>query len=316
VSTDTFPNPQARTNQPYSFTHSLLNLSADYRLPKKIKLGAGLDYDIYKRNLQDIDRTNERTLWGKVNAPAGEYADLMFKYAHANRDVSAYQANPEIDPPQNPLMRKYNMADRDRDTIGLHTDITPNERINVGVGVDYAWDNYAKSQVGLQDGTQSNVSGDLSISLTEKTSLNFFVNREQIKSTQAASQTFTTADWFARNVDRTNTAGLGVKHHANDKLDVGADLAASRSTGQISVTGGTPGFPDLTTNLTSVKLYSTYRLKKSTSLHAAYWYERYAAKDWTIDGVASGTIPDVITLGQGDPSYHVNVVTLSVRYSF
>jgi len=43
----------------------------------------------------------------------------------------------------------------------------------------------------------------LSLSLTEKTSLNFFVNLERIKSTMAESQTFTTADWFAKNVDLT-----------------------------------------------------------------------------------------------------------------
>ena len=167
VTTDTYLNPQTRTNQPYSFTRSLLNLSADYRLPKKAKLGAGFDYDIFKRNLQDIDRTNEDTLWGKLSTPAGERTNLMFKFARANRDVSAYNANLEIDPSQNPLMRKYNMADRERDTVGFHTDITPNEWINIGAGIDYAWDNYLKSELGLQEGTQGNVSGDLS-TLTNK----------------------------------------------------------------------------------------------------------------------------------------------------
>ena len=132
----------------------------------------------------------------------------------------------------------------------------------------------------------------------------------------AESQTFTTADWFAKNVDQTNTAGIGVKHHASDKLDVGADLSASRSTGEILVTGSNPGFPDLTANLTSVKSYGTYQLKKSIALRATYWYEHYTADDWAIDGVAPDTISDVITLGQSDPSYHVNVLSLSVRYSF
>ncbi len=321
VTTDIFPRP-ARTNQPYSFTRNLLNLSADYRLPKYAKLGAGYDYDTYKRNLQDFNKTTENTLWGKVSTTVGENVDMMLKAAHASRNVSDYQPNPEIDPAQNPLMRKYNMADRDRNTVGFHAGITPLQRLNIGVGVDYAWDNYSKSLVGLLDGVQSDLSGDASLILTEKTSLTLFANHEMIKSSQGGSQAvLTIQDWSARNRDTTDTAGLGVKYRANAKLDIGADYSASRSTGRISVRDfslaqADQPFPDLTTKLDTVKIYGTYRLKPAVALHAAYWYERYNSTDWTLDGITPFTIPNVITLGQLSPSYHVNVVTLSVRYSF
>ncbi len=316
VTTDTSTNGLLSTNQPYSFTRSLLNLSADYRLPKQTKLGAGFDYDVYKRSLQDIDKTRENTLWGKVSANVGDTASLMFKYAHGERNVSAYQPNPAVNPPENPLLRKYNMADRTRDTLGFHSDITPLERVTVGVGADFSWDNYSKSMVGLLDDRDSNLSGDVSVILTDKTSLTVFLDHQQIKSNQAGSTTQSTADWFARNRDRIDTAGIGVKYRANTKLDVGADYTLSQSRGEISVTGGTPGFPDLVTHRDSVKLYGNYRLKENISLRAAYWYERYYSEDWSLDGVTPSTIPNVLTLGQLSPSYHINVVTLSVRYSF
>ncbi len=321
VTTDMSPN-QARINQPYSFTRNLFNLSADYRLPRYAKLGAGYDYDNYKRNLQDFDETDEQTLWGKVSANAGEYVDWMFKYAHAQRDVSTYDPNPVIDPPQNPLMRKYNMADRDRDTVGFHTGITPMERLTVGVGIDYAWDDYSKSLVGLLDGEQGDVSADASLVLTDKATLTFFANRELIKSNQGGSQTTPTIqDWSARNRDTIDTAGVGIKYRANEKLDLGADYSASRSTGEISIrdasfAGSSQSFPDLTTELDSVRIYGTYQLKPAVALRATYWYERYDSDDWTVDGVAPLTIPNVITLGQDSPTYHVNAVSLSVRYSF
>jgi len=316
-------NPSlARINQPYSFTRNLLNLSADYRLPRYAKLGAGYDYDNYKRNLQDFDETDEQTLWGKVSANAGEYVDWMFKYAHAQRDVSAYDPNPVIDPPQNPLMRKYNMADRDRDTVGFHTGITPMERLTIGVGIDYAWDDYSKSLVGLLDGEQGDVSADASLVLTDKATLSFFANRELIKSSQGGSQTTPTIqDWSARNRDTIDTAGVGIKYRANEKLDLGADYSASRSTGEISIrdasfAGSSRSFPDLTTELDSVRVYGTYQLKPAVALRATYWYERYDSEDWTLDGVTPLTIPNVISLGQRSPTYHVNAVSLSVRYSF
>jgi opacity protein-like surface antigen len=176
--------------------------------------------------------------------------------------------------------------------------------------------------VGLLDGVQSDLSGDASLILTEKTSLTLFANHEMIKSSQGGSQAvLTIQDWSARNRDTTDTAGLGVKYRANAKLDIGADYSASRSTGRISVRDfslaqADQPFPDLTTKLDTVKIYGTYRLKPAVALHAAYWYERYNSTDWTLDGITPFTIPNVITLGQLSPSYHVNVVTLSVRYSF
>jgi MtrB/PioB family decaheme-associated outer membrane protein len=329
VSTDTFPHlasdpvVSTRTNQPYSFTRNLVNLSADYRLSvMHTKLGAGYDYDNFKRSLQDIAKNTEQTFWGKVNADVSEKVDVMLKLAHASRDASEYQPNPEIYPPNNPLMRKYDMADRDRDTVGFHTGITPVERLNIDVGLDYAWDNYSKSVVGLLDGVQRDISGDASLVLTDKATLNFFANHEQIKSSQGGSEANPTIqDWSARNDDTADTAGLGVKYSANEKLDLGAEYSASRTTGQITISdfnfahAGQP-FPDLTTKLDTVKLYGTYKLKPGVALHAAYWYERYDSTDWTLDGVTPFTIPGVYTLGQLSPAYHVNVVTLSVRYSF
>lgn len=316
VTTDTFTNSQLRINQPYSFTRSLFDLNADYRLPKQARLGFGYDYDAYKRSLQDINKTQENTLWGKISASAGDSTNLMFKYAHAERNVSAYQPNPAVDPPENPLLRKYNMADRTRDSIGFHADVTPHVRVTLGAGADFAWDNYSKSMVGLLDDRESNLSGDVAVILTDKASLNLFVDHQQIKSNQAGSQTFAVADWFARNVDRSDTAGIGVKHRFNAKLDVGADYSISRSRGAISVTGGTTEFPDLITHRDTVKLYGTYRLKEKISLRAAYWYERYYSEDWTLDNVTANTVPNLLSLGQLSPSYHVNVVTIAVRYAF
>jgi predicted porin len=146
---------------------------------------------------------------------------------------------------------------------------------------------------------------------------------ELIKSSQGGNQGSdpTIQDWSARNRDTTDTIGLGIKYRANEKLDLGADYSTSRSTGEISISDANfawadQAFPDLTTKLDSIKIYGTYKLKPAVALRATYWYERYDSKDWTIDGVTPFLMPNVITLGQLSPTYHVNAVTLSVRYSF
>ncbi|MDH3527816.1 MAG: MtrB/PioB family outer membrane beta-barrel protein, partial [Gammaproteobacteria bacterium] len=74
--------------------------------------------------------------------------------------------------------------------------------------------------------------------------------------------------------------------------------------------------PDLDTELDTIKLYATYRLKDDMSLHAAYWHERYDSDDWALDGVAPDTVGNVLSLGETSPSYNVNAVALSLRYKF
>jgi len=146
-----------------------------------------------------------------------------------------------------------------------------------------------------------------------------FASRQEIKSKQSGSQTFSTPDWSGENKDTIDTIGIGVKHAAiKDKLDVGADYTVARARSDIGVNTGVSNsaFPQLTTSLDSLKLYANYRLKDNVSLLGGYWYERYDTRNWMLEGVTPGTIPNVLTFGEQPPRYHVNVVRLAVRYKF
>jgi MtrB/PioB family decaheme-associated outer membrane protein len=318
VTTDSFVNTP-RTNLPYSFTQNKIKLSADYRATAHLKTSVGFDHDRRERTYQEADKTRENTFWGKVIARTRDNINLTLKLAHADRDQSDYVAVAGIDPPENPLLIKYNMADRTRDSVGLRLDAAAAETVNVGFGLDVSKDKYPDSQLGLINGDGFNLSGDVSAMLTKLTSLHFFLNHEKIQSKQAGSATFATADWFAENNDTINVIGIGVKHMVmENKFDIGADYTTSRSKGRISVDTGVPTatFPDLVTQLDSLKLYATYRLKDNISLQGAYWYETYDTENWMLNGVTPSTIPNVLTFGEQPPSYHVNVISLSVRYKF
>lgn len=317
VTTDTFI-AAPRTNLPYSFTHGAFKLSADYRLTSRLKTSLGFDDDTRERTFQEADKTREQTVWGKFIVRARDDTDLTLKLAHADREVSSYHAVPQIDPPENPLLRKYNMANRTRDAANLRADFAARENVNLGFAIDVATDDYPDSTIGLTRGKDLNLSFDASAALGKSTNLNFFVNREEIKSTQVGSQAFATPDWSATNEDTITAAGVGLKHAAiRNKLDLGADYTASRSSGAIVVTNGVPTpFPDLVTRLDTVRLYTTYRLKDGISLYSAYSYEHYRTRDWTLEGVAPNTIPNVLTLGEIPPSYHVGVLALALRYKF
>ena len=318
VSTDMFQGVP-RTNLPYSFTRNNLKLSADYRFTPHTRVAAGFDQDRHRRTLQAVGTTREDTFWGTITTRAMDKVNMTLKLAHGERKGSSYSAVPGILPPENPLLRKFNVANRDRDSAAIRIDFAATESISVGFGAESSKDAYSDSAIGLISGRDLGFNADVSWIATEQTSLHLYANRQEIKSMQRGSQTFSIPDWTGENKDTIDTLGIGVKHAAiKDKLDIGADYTMSRSKSNITVDTGAAnsGFPQLSASLDSLRLYANYRLKANVSLLGSFWYEDYDSRNWMLEGVAPGTIPNVLTFGEQTPRYRVNVVRVAVRYRF
>ena len=319
VSTDMFL-AASRTNLPYSFTDDKFKLSADYRFTPRTRFAAGYDQDRRERTFQEVGKTDEDTVWGKVSTRIMEKVDMTLKLAHAERRGSNYEpVSLGIQPPENPLLRKYNMANRDRDSARLRIDFAATDAINVGLGAESSKDDYSDSVIGLTSGRDQSLNVDLTWIVSEVTRLHLFASREEIKSTQRGSQAFSVPDWTGENKDTIDTVGFGVKHAAiKDKLDIGADYTVSRAKRDIRIdTGaGNSAFPGVSASVDSLKLYADYRLKDNVSLVGSYWYEDYDSSNWMLEGVAPGTIQNVLTFGEQTPRYRVNVLKFAVRYQF
>ncbi len=319
VSTDMFLNPVPRINQPFSFTQDRFKLSADYRGPGSLRTAVGFDEDDRERTLQEVVTTRESTLWGRVQAQPLDAVTVTLKLAHAQRDASTYGVASWITPPENPLLRKFNLADRRRDSASLRADATVGEAVNVGFGIDFANDDYNRSTIGLLDGRSLGLGGDVSAALSDQTQVHGFAHSERIRSRQAGSQVFAAPDWSARNDDRVEVVGLGLKHAAlRGKLEVGADLVHSRLRNDISVDtlAASPPFPTIRTTIDSLRMRAVYRLQDNLSLIGQWWFERYRSADWHLDGVLPGTVPNLLAFGDQSPRYTVHVVQISLRYRF
>ena len=317
VTTDAFVSV-ARQNLPYSFTDRTAKLEADYLLSRLVRLSAGYENENRKRTNQEVNETTENTIWGKAAVRSNNTYYVTVEAAHAERDASGYNPVAEVTPAQNSLMRKYNMADRTRDTGSVHTGFNLNETATIGLGVELANDDYTDSFVGLTGSRETIYNADLSVVMTEMSSLHAFASHENIKSEQAGSQSYSTPDWSATNNDTVDSLGLGLTHHLiENKLDVGIDYVMSNSTGKITVSTGLPAaFPNVEARLKTLKLHGDYRLQENLSLHAEFWYERYTTKDWMLDGVSPTTISNVIGFGDASPDYSISVTMLSARYRF
>ena len=319
VATDMFVGATPRTNQPFSFTQDRFKLSADYRWPGSTKGSLGVNQDYVQRTLQEVVTTRETTLWGQLTAKPLANTSLMLELAHSDRSNEGYGVATWITPPENPLLRKYNLADRTRDKARLRADFAASESVNFGLSADIADDDYAQSSIGLTDGRSVSYGADVSWAITDQTQLSAFAQSEQVRSGQAGSQLYGQPDWWARNIDEVDLFGMGIKHMAlAGKLEIGADLLFSRSRSDITVDAGlaSPPFPTATTSLDRFKIHATYKLKKDLSVTGGWWYERYDSQDWRLDGVQPATISNLLAFGAQAPRYSVNVVTVALRYGF
>ncbi len=316
ITTDSTP-ASPRTNLPYSFTRSVASIDGALTLSPGFRLYAGCSYDEYKRTFQEVDRTNEGTCWGKANLGAGELANFSLTYSYSQRTGSAYQPNPDGTPEQNPLMRLYNLADRDRNEAKLRVDVTPTEKFNFGFDVRATWDDYFNSTVGLLDGTSWSAAADCGWAIAEKVSASCYLSHEMIRSHQSNAELLGSAPpWFGSNHDEIDSIGAGLKYGASETFDLGLDYTYSRSSGQVAIQSAVVGFPDLTTHLNSARMYVNYKPQKKLTMRLTYWYEGYRSDDWALDDVRPATIDNVLAFGQLSPNYDINVVSLSGRYEF
>lgn len=319
VSTDTNVNSTTRTNLPYSFRQHKINLNADYQLTANTRLSAGFDNDRKDRTYQEVSETTENTVWARSKIRRPGKAEVTIRLAHAKRDIGNYEALPWLTAAENPLLRKYNMADRDRDQGALRVQLLGIENMSVGFGFEYANDVYTHSPVGLNSSRDFSLSADVSAMVDEKTTLYIFLNREEIDSQQSGSSTATTPDWFGENEDTIDTIGFGFKHTIIEKkLEVGGDFSITNSQGRVTVDAGSAAapFPEINADFKSAKLYASYKLRGNLTLKGTYWYQHLESTNWGYDGVAADTIGNLLALGQTSPNYNVNVVMMSVRYQF
>lgn len=314
VLTDSVPAVAAATNIPQSYRRREAKVSGRYRVGKIVRLSAGAGHDRYERPDQAVKEGKENTVWAEVRVQSSDRTRTSVRLTRAKRTGSYEPVTTTL--PQDPLIRRYNMANRTRDQVSGRFSYTPRRTVSLGLTVNYANDDYDETTIGLTKSTDKSVTGDVAYSPSSLTSLHAFVSTEVIDSDQAGGQNISTPIWFATTKDTSNMVGFGAETHDEFKeWSVGFDYTYSQSRGEIGQRGQT-NFPDLKSRLHSFKAYGRHNVNDNFAAELAYYYEEYDSDDWARDGVEPDTIPSVLTLGQKSPSYKGGVVMASMHYKF
>ena len=248
--------------------------------------------------------------------------DLEFYAEAGSRDGSEYNPPPN----QNPAMRKYNLADRDRTKIGGAIDYMATEKLFLSARADYNQDDYTDTRIGLTEATQPVVTVDFSYQPRINITTYGYYTYESIQSSQNGEDVglSPTTGWQADFDDVFDTVGLGAKWTDLGKWDVGADLVYSQSTGEIDMKDlANPGtesqYPDNQTELTSLKLWTDFHYSKKLVYKLGYWYEKYSEDNWAVDGFVPydpSAVANTLLFGNRTLDYDVHVITASASYRY
>ncbi|RTR36758.1 MtrB/PioB family decaheme-associated outer membrane protein [Shewanella canadensis] len=290
-------------------------VNVSYRINSDYRLQAGFDREELERSHSAREQTDESTVWTKLDIRSFANSKLKLKASFSQRDGSQYQASGLTSSIENPLLRKFYLADRDRSAFEAKFNHALADWINVSLIGRYAEDDYSDTALGLTSSKDYSYNLNADMQFDKQLSGYAFAGQQWIESKQNGSQSFSTADWSADVDDEFINLGAGMNYTGlmQDKLNLGLDYLFSNSNSdkQVVYTTTQPQGDYYSYNH-SVEMYANYLLSDLMAVRLGYRYERYYDTDNA--QVDVNAIDGLTTLGKLNHNYNAHQVMLSFSY--
>jgi MtrB/PioB family decaheme-associated outer membrane protein len=303
-----FANGVKETSEPTAFNRKTFDLDASYSAAKFLDMGAGYSYEGYANHLANesvqgriYESTGENTFRLTVDSTGSQLLTARVKYEHAKRSSNGFDQEILVDIGEQPGMRHYDIAPRDRDRITTTFMVTPKPSFDINASLFYGSDNYPETIYGLQD--NKNQGYTVGFDIVPNAMVNFGLSAGQEKydtlqasrtSNPAPDPTFTDPrrDWNDTINDKVNTVSANlnlVKAIARTDIRIGYDVsdgATNYTYGLVANTTLVAPVQYITqpkNRLDVAKVDIQYFVRQNLALGVAYWYEDWTVKDFGLD---------------------------------
>lgn len=307
---------KVRDNTPYDLTTHRAKLSTDYRISHGIKLDAGYDFRRDERSNQGRETTDDNNVWARLRLNNFDMWDMWLKGSFSKRDGSEYKASESSSAEQNPLLRRYYLADRDRTQIEARVNHSPMDNLNVDFGVRYSLDDYTNTQIGLTESKDTNYDININYMINDDINASTFYNHQIITSAQSGSANLNIATWQADIEDTVDVVGAGLSYNnlMDSRLRLGVDYTYSDSDSTTQVRQGISGdYGDYFAKVHNINVYAQYQATEKVALRIDYKMEKYLDNDDAND-IEPDTIWNVMSFGNLQHDYTAHMIMLNVSY--
>jgi len=317
VVTDTFAGGTAVTPR-YSEDRVRLDGGADYSWTRWLRIGVGGKFnDDHYGPGQVYRNTQETESWGRATVIPLESLSFTVKMGNGLRKASSFDpaAVPLL---ENPLVRDYNYAPRDRVFSSLTGSWAATRTLTWTIEGLLAKDDYRSSPLGLQSDHEQRASSTLTWTPRDSLSAYADAGYQRLFTLQSGSTGDATSPWLTAQTERFWNLSVGGRWVPQERWTLSLDylVAPSYADTDTTVGGLQQAFPQNWTKLDSTRLDVLYRWTSALQLHLRYTHEAYHSNDWALDGVGPGTVPNYLALGLQPYRDNVNMVAMTVRYQF
>lgn len=322
--------------KPLSFSRNNVDLDVSFTPRPFAALRAGYSRNestwenrIFSGSVEEVTRAS-------IDATGLGWFTLRGIVEHSSRNGSGFRDTFLVALEEQPTMRHFDIADRDRDRVTALVQVTPGTVFGLSASVSKGKDEYNDAQLGSggfglksYENRRYTLSADLTP--TEQVSAGVWFVREKYDALQrsrsaAAGAQFVDPrrDWMLNSDDKVDTVSAELSlAQVGSKVDVHAGYQTSRGTSHYLHSVGadsalpTPvSFPAATNTLDTATVDLFWPLSDRLGLGAMYRYDRFAVKDFLLDADARPTLLERggMFLGYVFRPYTANGVSLRLNY--
>jgi MtrB/PioB family decaheme-associated outer membrane protein len=327
-----------RENEPFSVTRGNLNLDATFR-PEALRFlsfSGGFSRIDSDYSYRIFESTAENGFRFSVDSLTNEFVTMRAVYERSSRDGRGFDVHVLEHVGEQPLMRHFDVAERDRDRVSAQFQVMPLPTVGFNATVGRGQDDYKTSYFGLRDNTHTFFNVGFDIVPTEVVTFTVNYGRERFEAFQWSRQANPgvqfndpTREWGIDSNDRVNTFTVGVdliKALRNTDIRIGYDLTDGEATYLYQLTPGQTIYaptatqlrqlPPLTSRLHVGRADVQYLLRRNLALGVAYWHENYNVYDFAMnpDALPQLNLPAAMYVGYLYRPYTANTGWVRLTY--
>ena len=322
--------------EPHSVKRDYLDLDASFTpfAFGAVKVGYGRytgdrTFRIFEKTVDNVFRTS-------FDVTGNEYFSVRALYEHAARDGEHFEPELLEEVGEQPGMRHFDVANRDRDRFTALVTVTPISFFGFNGSIASGKDDYKDTEFGLRDNTNKVYSIGANVIPNDKVSFDLSYTYENYAALQASRTASPlpnvqfndpTRNWTDDSDDTTRTLSASVdliQLFPRTDLRLGWDQSKGKATYVYSTVPGsavpTPApLPPVENDLLRGTIDMRYLLSKRLSLGFVYWYDEYKVQDFALSPetiTAPADLPATLLLGYVYAPYkaHTGMARVSVLW--
>jgi len=329
----------ANTHGPELYAHSRTNFDADATWTKlqPVALTVGYSRNNTGHDFRIFENTGENVFRLTADAVGSQFVSFRAQYEHASKTGSDLNEDLLVEIGEQPDMRHYDIANRNRNKFTGQMDVSPNEFLTLSASAGFGKDDFPDSYFGLEQSSFQTFSVGADFKQPDGWGVGASYNYEHYSGDQRSrtassgqtppQETDPRRDWMVNSKERVNYFSIyatppkiGEKTEARFSYDISDALGSYLYTtdpGWTSVGLVTPNqLPDVFNKLQQLHVDVRHRLNNRLAATFSYLYEPFRVYDFAFDKSVVNSIvqPSSLVMGYIYRPYTANSFNFGIRY--